>query len=117
MRSSEGDSMIGARLVRQDQQVMLFTANGMAVRFDESNVRPMGRTARGVKGATLRGDDDYIVSMEVVSGTESVLVVCENGFGKRSEVKTSVRQTGRVGVKSIITIERNRKSRRRPLRH
>lgn len=106
----EGDSMIGARLVRENQQVMLFTANGMAVRFDETNVRPMGRTARGVKGATLRGDDDYIVSMEVVNGSESVLVVCENGFGKRSAVE-DFRQTNRggVGVKSIITNERNGK--------
>lgn len=106
----EGDTLIGARLVKATQQVMLFTANGMAVRFDEVNVRPMGRTARGVKGATLRGDDDYIVSMEVVNGTESVLVVCENGFGKRSAVE-DFRQTNRggVGVKSIITNERNGK--------
>ena len=106
----EGDSLIGARLVKATQQVMLFTASGMAVRFDEDKVRPMGRTARGVKGATLRDEEDYIVSMEIVNGTESVLVVCENGFGKRSAVE-DFRQTNRggVGVKSIITNERNGK--------
>jgi DNA gyrase subunit A len=104
----EGDELVAARLVRPEQQVMLFTHQGMAVRFDESNVRPMGRTARGVKGATLRGENDYIVGCEVVNGDESVLVVCENGFGKRSHVE-DFRQTNRggVGVRSIITSERN----------
>lgn len=104
----EGDELVAARLVKPGQQVMLFTHQGMAVRFDESDVRPMGRTARGVKGATLRGEKDYIVGCEVVNGDESVLVVCENGFGKRSQVE-DFRQTkrGGVGVRSIITSERN----------
>jgi DNA gyrase subunit A len=104
----EGDEAIAARLVKPGQQMMLFTHQGMAVRFDESNVRPMGRMARGVKGATLRGENDYIVGCEVVNGDESVLVVCENGFGKRSQVE-DFRQTNRggVGVRSIITSERN----------
>ncbi len=104
----EGDELVAARLVKPEQQVMLFTHQGMAVRFDESNVRPMGRTARGVKGATLREEDDYIVGCEVVNGDESILVVCENGFGKRSQVE-DFRQTNRggVGVRSIITSERN----------
>jgi len=104
----EGDELIAARLVRPEQQVMLFTYQGMAVRFDESKVRPMGRTARGVKGATLRDEKDYIVGCEVVNGNESILVVCENAFGKRSHVD-DFRQTNRggVGVRSIITSERN----------
>lgn len=104
----EGDEVVAARLVRPTQQVMLFTHQGMAVRFDESNVRPMGRMARGVKGATLRGENDYIVGCEVVNGDESILIVCENGFGKRSLVE-DFRQTNRggVGVRSIITSERN----------
>lgn len=104
----EGDEVMAARLVKPGQQVMLFTHHGMAVRFDESKVRPMGRMARGVKGATLRDEKDYIVGCEVVNGDESVLVVCENGFGKRSLVD-EFRQTNRggVGVRSIITSERN----------
>lgn len=110
LQIDEGDELIGARLVRQGQQAMLFTSNGMAVRFDEEKVRPMGRMARGVKGATLRGDDDRVISMESVNGDESVLIVCENGFGKRSLVD-DFRQTNRggVGVKSIITSDRNGK--------
>jgi DNA gyrase subunit A len=104
----EGDELIAVRLVKQDQQVMLFTHEGMAVRFDESKTRPMGRQTRGVKGATLRGEDDYIVGCEVVNGNETILVICENGFGKRSQVE-EFRQTNRggVGVRSIITSERN----------
>lgn len=104
----EGDEVVAVRLVNPTQQVMLFTHNGMAVRFDEGKVRSMGRMARGVKGATLRDEKDYIVGCEVVNGTESILVVCENGFGKRSEVE-EFRQTNRggVGVRSIITSERN----------
>lgn len=104
----EGDEVIAARLVKPGQQVMLFTYQGMAVRFDESKVRPMGRTARGVKGASLKDEKDYIVGCEVVNGDETVLVVCENGFGKRSQVE-DYRQTNRggVGVRSIITSDRN----------
>lgn len=104
----EGDEVMAARLVKEGQQVMLFTHQGMAVRFDQGDVRPMGRMARGVKGATLKDEKDYIVSCEVVNGDESVLVVCENGFGKRSYVE-DFRQTkrGGVGVRSIITSERN----------
>jgi DNA gyrase subunit A len=104
----EGDEVMAARLVKTGQQVMLFTHKGMAVRFDETDVRPMGRMARGVKGATLRAEDDYVVGCEIVNGTETVLVVCENGFGKRSEVE-EFRKTkrGGVGVRSIITSERN----------
>lgn len=106
----EGDEVIAARLVKPGQQVMLFTRNGMAVRFDESKTRPMGRMARGVKGATLREEGDYIVGCEVVNGDETVLIVCENGFGKRSSVE-DFRQTNRggVGVRSIVTNERNGK--------
>ncbi len=104
----EGDEVIATRLVKPGQQVMLFTYQGMAVRFDETNVRPMGRMARGVKGVNLRDEKNCVVSCEVVNGDETILVVCENGFGKRSNVD-EFRQTNRggVGVRSIITSERN----------
>lgn len=104
----EGDTLIASNLVKPSQQVMLFTYQGMAVRFDESKVRPMGRTAHGVRGVTLRDEADYVIGCEVVNGNETILVVCENGFGKRSNVE-DFRQTNRggVGVRSIITSERN----------
>ncbi|MCE5293140.1 MAG: DNA topoisomerase (ATP-hydrolyzing) subunit A [Chlamydiales bacterium] len=104
----EGDELIAARHVVTGQEVMLFTQNGMAVRFDESEVRPMGRSARGVRGVSLRGDNDRVVGCETVTGTDVVLVVCENGFGKKSQVDEFRKShRGGVGVRSIITSERN----------
>ena len=104
----EGDEVIAARIARPGTQIMLFTRNGMAVRFDENIIRAIGRVARGVRGVTLKNETDYVVSCEVVKPDQSVLVVCENGFGKRSKVE-DFRQTNRggVGVRSIITSERN----------
>lgn len=104
----EGDEVIAARLCREGDQIMLFTRQGMAVRFDETQARPIGRVARGVRGVSLRGKEDYVVSCEVVKPEDSVLVVCDNGYGKRSKVD-DFRQTNRggVGVRSIITSERN----------
>jgi DNA gyrase subunit A len=104
----EGDEVIAARLLREGEQIMLFTRNGMAVRFDQAIVRPIGRVARGVKGATLKNAEDKIVSCEVVKEGGTLLIVCENGFGKRSKVE-DFRQTNRgsMGVKSIITSDRN----------
>lgn len=106
----EGDELVDARIVAKNDQIMLFTRNGMAVRFDESKSRPMGRMARGVRGITLRGEGDLVVGCEIVKGTESILTVCELGFGKRSAVE-DFRQTNRggVGVRSIIVNERNGK--------
>ncbi|OGN65940.1 MAG: DNA gyrase subunit A [Chlamydiae bacterium RIFCSPLOWO2_01_FULL_28_7] len=93
----EGDQLISAHMVHPKDEIMLFTRNGMAVRFDEELVRSVGRVARGVKGVTLKGKDDYVVSSVVVKGTESILVVCENGYGKRSSVD-AFRKTNRGGV-------------------
>lgn len=104
----EGDEVIAARLVHTGKQIMLFTKNGMAVRFDESLIRAIGRVARGVRGVTLKNETDKVIACEIVTPDQSVLVVCENGFGKRSKVE-DFRQTNRggVGVRSIITSQRN----------
>jgi DNA gyrase subunit A len=104
----EGDEVISARLTKTNKEVMIFTKMGMAVRFDESTVRPMGRTARGVRGVTLKDENDSVVSCEVVSPEDTLLIVCENGFGKRSLVD-DFRKTNRggKGVISIIANERN----------
>ena len=104
----KSDEVISAHIVHPNKQVMLFTRAGMAVRFDQDQIRPVGRIARGVRGVRLKSDTDAVVSCEVVSENETLLVVCENGYGKRSNVK-SFRQThrGGVGVRSIITSKRN----------
>lgn len=104
----ERDEVIAARLTTEGKQIMIFTRNGMAVRFEETQIRPVGRVSRGVRGVMLRNENDYVVSCEVVVPNDSVLVVCDNGYGKRSSVE-DFRQTNRggVGVRSIITSERN----------
>lgn len=105
----EQDELIAARLLKEGQQVMLFTAQGMAVRFEHEKIRSTGRTARGVRGVTLKNEGDRVVGLEIIDNEQqTILVVCENGFGKRSLVE-EYRQTNRggVGVRSIVTSERN----------
>lgn len=104
----DGDEVISAHLTHNDEQIMLFTRSGMAVRFEQDLVRDMGRVARGVRGIKLKDAMDAVVSCEVVKGNETLLIVCENGYGKRSSVE-GFRQTNRggVGVRSIITSKRN----------
>lgn len=79
----EGDTLIDVVLTQPGDEVLLCTRNGMAIRFDESDVRAMGRAARGVKGITLQGDDE-VVGMVVADPEGYLLTVCENGYGKRT---------------------------------
>lgn len=104
----EGDEVIAARLTKEGEQIMLFTKDGMAVRFDQAEIRPIGRVARGVRGASLRNEKDAVISCEVVNPSSNLLIVCANGYGKRSKVE-DFRQTkrGGIGVRSIITSQRN----------
>ncbi len=104
----EGDEVIAARLTKEGQQIMLFTQNGMAVRFDQAQVRAMGRVARGVRGATCAMKRMLSSPAKSSAAQRALLVVCENGYGKRSLVE-EFRKTNRggVGVRSIITSERN----------
>src|SRR4029077_14966282 len=88
-------------------EMFIGTRNGMAIRFPETDVRPMGRTAYGVRGITLR-DDDYVVAMEVVKPGGTLLTVTERGYGKRTEIdEYRVQSRGGVGVINISTSERN----------
>lgn len=100
----EGDSLIEAKLTNGKQEIMLATKKGKLARFDEENVRAVGRNSIGVKGVTLDGDDDEVIGMICVSDPvlESVLVVSEKGYGKRSEVD-EYRKTNR-GAKGVKTI-------------
>ena len=79
----EGDELIFVRHTKGDQSIMIATKNGLCVRFDEENVRGMGRAARGVKGITLQGDD-YVVGVAIVDEEKKLLTVTENGMGKRT---------------------------------
>ena len=80
----EDDELIYTRLTHGDESLILATHEGMAVRFDENNVRSMGRTARGVKGITLSGPDDFVIGVAVVDESKTLLTVTEKGLGKRT---------------------------------
>jgi DNA gyrase subunit A len=103
----DGDEQIAARLTDGEQHVFLATADGMSIRFKESDVRPMGRVARGVRGMTLE-KGDKVVSMETASHPASLLTVCENGYGKRTATdEYRIQSRGGKGIITIKTTERN----------
>jgi DNA gyrase subunit A len=105
----EGDSLIAARLTEGNEEILLATRKGKAIRFHESQVRAMGRTAAGVRGVTLQGADDEVVGMVVVQDPQSmVLVVTERGYGKRSRLE-DYRKTHRGG-QGVITIRTNQRN-------
>jgi len=107
MGVEENDSVIAAQLTDGNGEVFIATRYGMAIRFHEDDVRPMGRTAYGVRGINLRGDD-YVVSMEVVKPGGTLLTVTERGFGKRTEIdEYRVQTRGGVGIINIATTARN----------
>jgi DNA gyrase subunit A len=99
----EGDQLLEAKLTTGNSQIMLAVKSGKAIRFEEEKVRPMGRTASGVRGVTLASDNDEVVGMICVNDFESdVLVVSENGYGKRSSIEDyRITNRGGKGVKTI----------------
>jgi DNA gyrase subunit A len=107
MGVEEGDAVITVQQSDGAGEVFIGTRDGMSIRFEEADVRPMGRTAYGVRGITLR-DDDIVVGMEVVKPGGTVLTVTERGFGKRTEIdEYRVQSRGGVGVINITTSDRN----------
>jgi DNA gyrase subunit A len=106
----EGDQLIGVARTRAGDQVILSTRQGMAIRFDESDARAMGRSAHGVRGIGL-ADDDEVVGMVVANGEDdpaSLLTVCERGFGKRTALTEYRSQNrGGKGLIDIKTSDRN----------
>ena len=106
----EGDQLIGVTRTRAGDQVILSTREGMAIRFDESDVRAMGRPAHGVKGITLE-EGDEVVGMVVANGGDdpaSLLTVCAGGYGKRTMLTEYRSQNrGGKGLIDIKTSERN----------
>ena len=103
----DDDALIDAMLTTGKDQMLLSTKGGMAIRFEETDVRPMGRTAYGVKGIDL-DESDTVVSLEVVSGSGRVLTVCENGFGKCTPIdEYRIQGRGGKGIINIKTEGRN----------
>ena len=102
---NEGDQLLEARLTNGDNQIIIANRNGMAIRFPESKVRPMGRNAAGVRGISLGGDKDAVVGMICIDPEDkevSVLVISEKGNGKRSEFDDyRLTNRGGKGVKTM----------------
>src|SRR5437899_9422670 len=107
MGVEKGDAVIAVQVSDGNAEMFIGTRKGMAIRFHESDVRPMGRVAYGVRGITLR-EDDSVVAMEVVSAGGTLLTVTEHGYGKRTEIdEYRLQSRGGVGVINIATSERN----------
>ncbi len=106
----EGDYLIGAAITDGQHDVMLFSDSGKAVRFDENDVRPMGREARGVRGMQLEDGQSVIALLVAGDEQQSVLTATENGFGKRTPITEYTRHgRGTKGMIAIQTSERNGK--------
>jgi len=108
----EGDGLVDVQLTDGNRDIMLFASNGKAVRFDEGEVRSMGRTATGVRGMRLKEDDEgvgaKVVSLIVLDGDGDILTASQNGFGKRTPAADYPRKgRGTQGVIALQTSERN----------
>ena len=107
----DGDELLEARMTNGSHEIMLAVKSGRAVRFNESTVRPMGRTASGVRGITLSGETDEVIGMITVENESAdVLVVSENGYGKRSSIGDyRITNRGGKGVKTINVTDKTGK--------
>jgi DNA gyrase subunit A len=107
----EGDRLLEARLTNGESEIMLAVRSGKAIRFNEKTVRPIGRTASGVKGVTLGSESDEVIGMVCVQDeNEDILVISENGYGKRSKIGDyRITNRGGKGVKTINITEKTGK--------
>jgi len=104
---NDGDELMDVQLTSGDDNVLIATYKGMAIRFPEKDARPMGRTAAGVIGIRL-SDDDYVVGMSLAQDESTVLSITENGYGKRTQVgEYRLQHRGGSGIINIKTSERN----------
>ncbi len=99
----EGDELLEARLTDGNSEIMLAIHSGKAIRFNEKKVRPMGRSASGVRGVTLANEQDEVIGMVCLqNGNEDILVISQNGYGKRSKLEDyRVTNRGGKGVKTL----------------
>jgi DNA gyrase subunit A len=109
MGIEDGDAVIAVELSDGREQIFIGTSDGKAIRFDETDVRPMGRNAYGVRGISLR-EGDEVVAMEIVREGGTVLTVAQNGYGKRTGLEEyRLQSRGGVGIINIQTSDRNGK--------
>ena len=108
LKLEENDSLIGCAISSGKNDVVMATKQGKAIRFNEEEIRPMGRGARGVTGIRFGEEDDHVIGLEVIDAESTILTVCENGYGKRSPLDEYRQQTrGGKGIYTIKLSERN----------
>ncbi len=108
LKLDDGDSLISCALTGGKDELIIATKLGKAIRFQEDEIRPMGRQSRGVTGIRFSEDADRVIGFEVLKGTNSILSVCENGYGKRSPIEEYRVQTrGGKGIYTIKVSDRN----------
>jgi DNA gyrase subunit A len=109
IKLDSNDALIGVALTKGDDHIILGSSDGMAIRFDEKQVRSMGRASRGVRGIKLRNKDG-VIGMVIAEKKASLLTVCENGYGKRTSLEDyRVQGRGGLGLINIKTTKRNGK--------
>ncbi len=102
IKIDDGDELKWIRLTTGDNEVVISTSLGQAIRFHENDVRPMGRTARGVRGMRLR-PNDVVVGMDIVEEDSNIFVISEKGYGKRTKISQfSPHKRGGVGIRSAV---------------
>jgi DNA gyrase subunit A len=102
IKIDEGDDLKWIRVTTGDEEVVISTSLGQAIRFHENDVRPMGRTARGVRGVRLKSGD-VVVGMDIVRESSSIFVISEKGYGKRTKIaQFSPHKRGGVGIRSAV---------------
>ena len=103
----KGDNLVAAGLTDGKKEILIGTKKGLGIRFNEDNVRDMGRTARGVRGIDLQKGNE-VVGMEIVKDNSTIMTIAENGFGKRTELdEYRLQSRGGKGIITIKTTERN----------
>jgi DNA gyrase subunit A len=103
----DGDTLIDAQLTDGSKEIFLGSKQGLAIRFNEEIVRPIGRVARGVRGMSLEKDDE-VIGMEILSGDATILTITEHGYGKRTQSSEyRIQGRGGKGIITIKTTERN----------
>jgi DNA gyrase subunit A len=104
----EGDRLVDCKITSGEDHILIATKLGKAIRFDEKEARPMGRSARGVTGIKFSEDNDEVIGLEVVNNKDAILSVCENGYGKRTPIEEYRVQTrAGKGIYTIKVTERN----------
>lgn len=103
----EGDELLEAKLTSGNDEILIATRSGKCIRFNESTVRPMGRTAAGVKAISISEENDFVIGMVVAKEDSDILVVSEHGYGKRSKLEEyRITNRGGKGIKTLSITEK-----------